>query len=65
MLVGINLLLWTASPSFAEHGCLLEKLKDWGFDAFEIGVGGLSASEVARFAKRADELGLEPCALDV
>ena len=65
MLVGINLLLWTASPNFLEHGVLLDKLKGWGFDAFEIGVGGLSAQEIAKFAKKADEVGLEPCALDV
>ena len=65
MKVGINLLLWTASPNFAEHGDILEKLKEWGFDAFEIGVGGLNAQEVDRFAKKADQLGLARCALDV
>ena len=37
MKVGINLLLWTATPNFSEHGQLLEKIKEWGFDAFEIG----------------------------
>jgi D-psicose/D-tagatose/L-ribulose 3-epimerase len=65
MKVGINLLLWTASPNFAEHGHILEKLKAWGFDAFEIAMCGLSAQDVSRFAKKADELGLERCGLDV
>jgi D-psicose/D-tagatose/L-ribulose 3-epimerase len=65
MKVGINLLLWTATPNFSEHGPLLEKLKEWGFDAFEIGVGGLSASEIDKFAAKAVSLGLTPCALDV
>lgn len=65
MKVGINLLLWTATPNFAEHGILLDKIKDWGFDAFEIGVGGLSAAEVDKFAGKAANLGLTPCSLDV
>lgn len=65
MKVGINLLLWTASPSFKEHEPLLEDLKDWGFDAFEIGVSGLSAGEISKFAKKGDELGLDRTALDV
>ena len=65
MKVGINLLLWTATPEFEKHGSILEKLKGWGYDAFEIGVGGLDAKEVSLFAKKADELDLTPCALDV
>lgn len=65
MKVGINLLLWTASPSFREHEPLLEDLKEWGFDAFEIGVSGLDATEVRKFARKADELGLDRTVLDV
>lgn len=65
MKVGINLLLWTASPSFSEHGHLLDDLKSWGFDAFEIGVGGLSAAEIGKFSHKAQELGLTVSALDV
>jgi D-psicose/D-tagatose/L-ribulose 3-epimerase len=65
MKVGINMLLWTATPSFQEHGQILDKLKDWGFDAFEIGVGGLSADEIRKFAQKAISLSLQPCALDV
>jgi D-psicose/D-tagatose/L-ribulose 3-epimerase len=65
MKIGVNLLLWTASPTFSEHGRLLDDLKEWGFDAFEIGVGGLSASEIGKFSKKADELGLTVAALDV
>jgi D-psicose/D-tagatose/L-ribulose 3-epimerase len=65
MKVGINLLLWTGAPNIAQHGSLLEKIKDWGFDAFEIAVGGLSAAEVDKFAAKAVSTGLIPCALDV
>ena len=65
MKVGINLLLWTGAPDFSKDGHILDKLKDWGFDAFEIGVGGLSASEVDKFASKAVALGLATCALDV
>lgn len=65
MRVGINLLLWTASPNFSEHGHILDKLKEWGFDAFEISTGGLDAAQIDLFAKKADALGLTPCTLDV
>ena len=65
MKVGINLLLWTATPSFKEHEPLLENLKEWGFDAFEIGVAGLDAGEISKFAKKGEELGLDRTVLDV
>jgi len=65
MNIGINLLLWTATPNFSEHGYILDNLKEWGFNTFEIGVGGLSLSEIDKFATRADTLGLSRCALDV
>lgn len=65
MKVGINLLLWTSSPSFDNHGYILDNLKEWGYDAFEICVGGLNSREIDRFARKADELGLDRTALDV
>jgi len=65
MKVGINLLLWTANPRIAEHGVVLEKIKDWGFDVFETSVGGLSAQEVDKFASKAVSLRLTPSVLDV
>lgn len=65
MKVGINLLLWTADPSIDEHAPLLESLKEWGFDAFEIGVSGLDAGQITKFANKADELGLDRTVLDV
>jgi D-psicose/D-tagatose/L-ribulose 3-epimerase len=65
MRVGINLLLWTATPNFAQHEAILEKIKDIGFDAFETSVGGMDATEVSKFAKKADQLGLSRTALDV
>lgn len=65
MKVGINLLLWTAAPNFAQHEHILEDLKEWGFDAFEIGVAGLDASEINKFARKGEALGLERTTLDV
>jgi D-psicose/D-tagatose/L-ribulose 3-epimerase len=65
MKVGINLLLWTANPTFSKHSKILEDLKEWGFDAFEIGVGGLSTDEINKFSKKAQSLGLDITALDV
>jgi D-psicose/D-tagatose/L-ribulose 3-epimerase len=65
MKVGINLLLWTGAPSFEKDGPILDKLKNWGYDCFEICTGGLTAEDVRGFGKKADELGLEPCTLDV
>lgn len=65
MKIGINLLLWTANPQFNKHGHILDSLKEWGFDAFEIGVSGLNAVEISKFAKKADELGLDITVLDV
>jgi D-psicose/D-tagatose/L-ribulose 3-epimerase len=65
MKVGINLLLWTANPKFSEHERVLSDLKEWGFDAFEIGVGGLSAEEIGKFSRKADQLGLDITVLDV
>jgi D-psicose/D-tagatose/L-ribulose 3-epimerase len=65
MKVGINLLLWTANPTFSRHARILDDLKAWGFDLFEIGVGGLDASEINKFSKKASDLGLGITALDV
>lgn len=65
MKTGINLFLWTAKPEFSKHESLLEKIKDWGYDAFELSVGQLSADEIARFAAKAEQLGLDRTALDV
>ena len=65
MKTGINLFLWTAAPSFSKHESLLEKIKDWGYDAFELSVGQLEAAEINRFAAKAEALGLDRTALDV
>ncbi len=65
MKTGINLFLWTAEPKFSKHESLLEKIKDWGYDAFEMCVGQLDADEISRFAAKAESLGLARTALDV
>jgi D-psicose/D-tagatose/L-ribulose 3-epimerase len=65
MKVGINLLLWTANPRFGEHERLLNDLKEWGFDAFEIGVSGLDSEDIRKFSQKADQLGLDITTLDV
>ena len=65
MRIGMNLMLWTFNPSYDEHGELLDRLKGFGYDAFEIGIGELSGPNIRRFAARAVELDLEPQAVDL
>lgn len=63
MKVGMNLLLWTDTPQPGEHGQLLPRIRDWGFDGVEFPVDGLSAADVASFAAQLDELGLGSTAI--
>ena len=65
MKVGINLMLYTGTPNFKEHEALLEKLHGFGYDAFELCVGDLSPDEIAKFAKKAVDLGMEAQAVDL
>lgn len=65
MKIGMNLMLYTFDPKFAELEPRLEKLKEWGYDAFEVGIGGLDSSEIQRFSAKAVELGMEPQCLDL
>ncbi|NLV57460.1 MAG: sugar phosphate isomerase/epimerase [Clostridiales bacterium] len=58
--VGMNLLLWSDNPSFAQHGQLLDKCKQIGFDGVEFNVGLISdMEECRRFGAHAGELGLD------
>lgn len=65
MKIGMNLMLWTFNPNFAEHEIYLEKLKDWGYDAFEVSISGLDKAEIQKFAKKAVALDMEPQCLDL
>lgn len=65
MSVGINLMLWTANPSIEEHGTKLEQMKEWGYDTFEVGVGGLDAKQVNAFGAKARELDMIPHCADL
>ncbi len=58
MKMGINLLLWTAQPTAKEHGPLLEKIKEWGFDGIEYPVAAMTDLDIRELAKRAQELEL-------
>ena len=65
MKVGINLMLWTFHPRFIEHEPLLDKVKEIGFDAFEVVIAELDDAEIQEFAKKALGLQLEPQCLDL
>lgn len=58
--VGMNLLLWSDNPSYAQHHHLLDLCKKTGFDGVEFNVGLVSDSEECReFGEHARRLGLE------
>ncbi|MDD5368033.1 MAG: sugar phosphate isomerase/epimerase [Anaerolineaceae bacterium] len=65
MKIGMNLMLWTFNPNFAEHEKYLDKLKNWGFDAFEVCISDLDKTEINKFAQKAVNLGMEPQCLDL
>lgn len=65
MRIGINFLLYTAHPNFKEHEALLERLREMGFDCFELFVGEMGADEVAKFAQKALALNMEPQCTDL
>lgn len=65
MRIGINLMLWTASPSVDRDEKHIRRLKKIGYGAFELGVGGLDAAEISRFARLAEALDMEVQALDL
>lgn len=65
MKVGMNLMLWTTEPHFAEYGQKLDYLKELGYDAVEIPVFDLSAQEITEYAWKAERLEMEVQAIDV
>ncbi len=56
--VGINLLLWTATPT-VEHFSLLDDLKKWGYDGAEFPMFDPTVGDWAKLGKHCDELGLD------
>lgn len=65
MRIGLNLMLWTAAPSFEKHSHHIDRLHEIGYDAFELVVGELNAAEIRKFANKADNLGMVAQALDL
>ena len=63
MKIGMNVLLWTACAQFKEHAYLMDDLKSWGYDAIEFGVDGMALSDIDKFAKKGEEIGLDRVAL--
>lgn len=53
-------MLFTGTPRFAEMEAQLERLKEMGFECFELGVSELDGKEVEKFARKAIELDMEP-----
>ncbi len=58
MKIGMNLLLWTDQPRADEHGELLERIKQWGFDGVEIPIDSLDKSGARELGQKLDELEL-------
>ena len=64
MRVGLNVLLWTAAFS-EEHLPLLERIREWGFDAVEFPMFSPDCSPWAGLSGVLDELGLERTAVTI
>jgi D-psicose/D-tagatose/L-ribulose 3-epimerase len=58
MKIGMNLLLWTACATPAEHTPLLRQIKEWGFDGVEFPMFDLDGSPWGELGKICDDLGL-------
>jgi D-psicose/D-tagatose/L-ribulose 3-epimerase len=57
MKIGMNLLLWTDTPTH-KHAPLLEKIKNWGFDGIEVPISPMSDEDIRYLSKTCDDLGL-------
>ena len=57
MRIGINLLLWTATPT-EEHLGLLDDIKKWGYDGVELPVFDATVTHLGKLGKHCDDLGL-------
>lgn len=64
MKVGINLLLWMAGASESDFP-LLDKIKDWGYDGFELPMFDPKGSPWKAIGAHADGLGLKRTAVTV
>jgi len=58
MKIGINMLLWTDAPTFAEHERLVRAHRDWGFDGVEFPVAPMTGADIAAFSSLCDGVGL-------
>jgi D-psicose/D-tagatose/L-ribulose 3-epimerase len=64
MKIGFCMLLWTTHVT-AEHGAIIEKLKQTGYDGIEIPVFEGSPEHYAGLGRMLDEIGLERTAITV
>jgi D-psicose/D-tagatose/L-ribulose 3-epimerase len=64
MKVGINLLLWTAAAD-ESHLPLIEKVKRWGYDGFELPMFDPDCSPWKELGAEGDNLGLERTAVTI
>lgn len=64
MKVGINVLLWTAAADDS-HKALLDQIKQWGYDGFELPMFDPDCSPWNDLGKHADDLGLERTAVTI
>ncbi len=65
MRIGMNLLLWTSNPHYDSDVHYIEKLKNFGYEAFELGIADLTPQDITKFAKKAQETDMEIHALDL
>lgn len=64
MKVGINLLLWTAAAD-ESHLNVLDQIKEWGYDGFELPMFDPACSPWKKLADHADGLGLGRTAVTI
>ncbi len=53
MKIGMNLMLYSSSPKFSQMEPEIDKLKSFGYDAFELPIGELDSFEIDKFSKKA------------
>jgi D-psicose/D-tagatose/L-ribulose 3-epimerase len=58
MRIGMHLCLFTAQPTAAEHGPILSRLKQWGYDGVEMHVAMTTRADLHELSRQAADLGL-------
>jgi D-psicose/D-tagatose/L-ribulose 3-epimerase len=58
MKVGMNLLLWTDTPTAKDHQSLITNIKDWGFDGVEFPIAPMAMEDIKALSLHCDNIGL-------